>query len=315
VVVLVAAGASLLPFLGVAIPVGALVLLLTVALVRGSIPLLPAFERAEWARVLRLSVAYSAAAAVATFYVSITVVLTSLITGAKETGYYGASFRIFSVLAAIPLLLVNTAFPVVARAARDDRNRLSYAVQRLFEMTMILGTWLALMTGLGARFAIDVVAGESFRPAVAILQIQSAALLGTFLAVSLGSALLSLHRNMVLLVANGLALALSAGLTIALVPTIGAKGAAIATVSGEFALAAMYSVALFRRERAFSLSLGVVPRVAAAALAAAALLLIPGLDGIALVIAASVVYAAVLFAVRAVPPELLDAFRDRRAAT
>jgi O-antigen/teichoic acid export membrane protein len=316
VATLVAVGASLLPFLAVPIPVGALVLFLTVLLVRGDMPLLPAFARDQWARVLRLSVAFAAAAAVATFYVSITVVLTSLLASGRETGYYGVSFRIFSVLTAIPLLLVNSAFPVVARAARDDHTRLSYAVQRLFEIAVILGAWLALATALAARVAVDVVAGSGFDRSVGVLRIQAVGLLGTFLAVTLGSTLLSLHRNRALVVSNLLALGLSAALTIALVPVVGARGGAIATVCGELTLSGLYAFDLFVRDRAFGLSLAVVPRVAAATAAAVGLAFVPGLTGIALVAAATAVYGVMLLVTRALPRELLDAFlQPRRAAT
>ena len=244
VVALVAAGAGLLPFLAVTIPVGVLVLALTVALLRGSAPVVPLFERAEWRRILHLTVVYAVAAAVGTIYVGVTVIVTSLVGTAQETGYYGASYRIFTVVGNIPLLLVGAAFPVLARAARDDRERLQYALGRVWEMALILGVWIGLILGAGAPFAIDVVAGSGFDPAVPVLRIQAAAIVGGFLAVTLGYLLLSIRRHTALLVANSIALGGSLLLTLVLVPSYGAKGAAIATVAGEFGLAIAYSSVL-----------------------------------------------------------------------
>ena len=310
-VLLVVAGARLLAFLAIPIPVGVVVGAATVWLVRRQMPLRPAFDAAVWRRVLGWTLAYSAAAAVATVYVSITVVLTSLLASDTETGYYGASFRIFSVLAAIPLLLVGSAFPVVARAASNDRDRLSYVVQRLFEIAVIFGMWMTIVTVLGAQFVIDVVAGAKFDPAVPVLQIQGVALIGTFLSVTWGTTLLSLHRHTTLLVTNVVGLATSIGLTFALVPTLGAKGAAIATLVGELVLAALYMGVLFVRDR-LAVSITVVPVVLAAAGAAFALALVPGLSGIALVAAATVAYFVILFAFRALPVELLEALVERR---
>jgi O-antigen/teichoic acid export membrane protein len=310
-VLLVLVGARLLAFLAIPIPVGVIVGAATVWLVRRQMPLRPAFDAAVWRRVLGWTLAYSAAAAVATVYVSITVVLTSLLASETETGYYGASFRVFSVLAAIPLLLVGSAFPVVARAASNDRDRLSYALQRLFEIAVIFGTWMTIATVLGAEFVIHVVAGSGFDPAVPVLQIQGVALIGTFLSVTWGTALLALHRHMVLLVTNVVGLATSIGLTFALVPTLGAKGAAIATLVGEFALTGLYMAVLLVRDR-LAVSVSVVPVVLAAAGGAFALALVPGLSGIALVAAASVVYFLILFAFRALPVELLEALVERR---
>jgi O-antigen/teichoic acid export membrane protein len=177
---------------------------------------------------------------------------------------------------------------------------------------VIFGAWLAVATILGAQFAIDVVAGKAFQPSVAVLQIQGAALLGTFLTVTWGTGLLALHRHTALLTANLLGLATSALVTVALVPDHGAKGAAIATLAGEFVLAAVYTVALLGRDRRLRPSAWVVPKAAVATAAALALALVPSLTGLLLVLAATVVYFAVLWILRGIPSELHEAFLEGR---
>jgi O-antigen/teichoic acid export membrane protein len=305
VVLLVVAGAGLLPFLAVSIPVGIGLLIATLVLVGRDAPFIPRFGRAEWRKITSTTFAYVAASAVGTIYVSLTVIVTSLVGTAKETGYYGASFRIFTVLGNVPLLIVGAAFPVLARAARDDRRRLEYASARVWEMSLIVGTGIALTLAAGARFAIDVVAGPGFGPAVPVLQIQAAAILGSFLAVALAYVLLSLHRHTALLVSNCLGLVLSLVLTLTLVPSLGAKGAAIATVAGEFALAVAYFAAL--RRAALRLPLRIILPVGAAA-GIAATLVFASLSSLVLAAAVGTVYVVLLFAFRAVPPEVLEAF-------
>jgi O-antigen/teichoic acid export membrane protein len=312
VVALVLAGSGLLPFLAVPLPVSAVLLVLTILLVRGLIPFRPAFERTQWRGVLQLTIVYSAAAAVASIYTSLTVVVASLIATGKELGYYGASFRIFSVLTALPVLAVNLAFPILARAAQRDEERLKYVVQRLFEAAVIFGAWVSVATILGASFAIRVVAGSDFHPAVGVLQIQGAALLGTFLTVTWGTGLLALHRHRELLLANLLGLTTSGVVTAALVPSYGAKGAAIATVVGEFLLAVVYTLALLGPDRRLRVTIWVVPKVAAATAAALALALVPGLTDIPLVLAATAAYFGVLWALRGIPTELHEAFLQGR---
>ena len=310
VVILAAAGAGLIPIFAAAVPAAIVVLAANCVLVRSEVPLLPAFERAEWSRVTRLSVTYAAATAVGTIYLLITVVLTSLVGTSQETGYYGISFRIFLVVVNIPLLLVTSALPVLARAARDDRRRLAYALQRLLEIGAILGVWFALALVFGAEIAIKLIGGPKYAPAVGVLQIQGVAIIGTFISVTLGFVLLSLGQSRALLISNALALALSITLTLALVPPFGAKGAATATVVGEFALALFYAVALFGRGIVSGVSARFVGPVLLAAAAAAALALIPGLRNLPLVIAASVVYFLVLAALGAIPAELRAAFSE-----
>jgi O-antigen/teichoic acid export membrane protein len=311
VILLVVAGAGLLPFLAVPLPVGLLVLVMTIVLVRGAIPFRPAFERTQWKHVLQLTLVYSAAAAVASIYASLTVVIGSLLTSDKEIGFYGASFRVFSVLSAMPLLAVNLAFPILARAAENDESRFRYVIQRLFETSLIFGAWLSLATILGASFAIHIVAGPDFAPSVPVLQIQGAALVATFLTVTWGTGLLALHRHRALLLANLVGLATSGLTTILLVPDHGAKGAAIATLAGESALALSYTVALLGRDRRLRFEIAVIPKVMVAVAAALLIALIPGLERLPLVVAASAAYFAVLWALRAIPKELPASFMGR----
>jgi O-antigen/teichoic acid export membrane protein len=309
IVVLVVASAGLLPFFAATIPTSLLLLALMIPLVRGTAPLLPRFDRAEWVRILRLVGVYAAAAAVGTIYVSAVIVTTSLVGTAEESGYLGAAFRVFSVLGAIPLLLISTAFPVLARAAHNDPERLQYAIQRLIDISLIVGSWLALSTVLGAGVAINVVAGEDFRSAVPVLQILGAALLTTFLAVTGGLSLVSLRRHVALLVGNLVALTASVALTAALVPEFGAKGAAVATLVADCGIVVLYGLVLFR-VRSVRYDLELVPRVAIAAALSGAVVLTP-LDGVGLVLAATVIYWGVLFAVRGVPSEVIDALLRR----
>jgi O-antigen/teichoic acid export membrane protein len=309
VVVLLFADAGLLPFLAATIPASVVVLVVAIPLVRGMAPLLPRFERSEWLRVLRLVGVYAAAAAVGTIYVSAVIVTTSLVGTSEESGYLGAAFRIFTVLAGIPLLLVTTAFPVLARAAHTDRERLQYAVQRLVDIALIVGSWMAIATIFGAGVAVDIVAGDDFKPAVPVLEIQGVALIAVFLAVTGAFALVSLRRHVALLVGNSIGLAASVALTAALVPEFGAKGAAVATLAGESGLVLLYGAVLFGK-RLVHYDLDLVPRIVIAAAAASALALTP-LEDIPLVVAATVVYWGVLYLLRGIPPEVIDALLRR----
>jgi O-antigen/teichoic acid export membrane protein len=314
VLVLVAVGAGLLPFLAAPIPVSVLTLLLTIPLARGMVSLVPTFDRREWLRILRMTIAYSIAATVGTVYVAVTVLVISVVGTAVETGYYGASYRIFTVLGYLPVLLVGSAFPILSRAAKEDRLRLGYALQRLLEIALILGVWVTLCTALGAGFLIDLVAGPGFEAAVPVLEIQAFTLIATFLAATLSFALLSERRHNGVLVSNAIALAISVTVALALVPSLGAKGAAVATVVGESSLAVAYAIALFARAPDLRISLRLVPKVFVAAALAASLVFVPGLDGVVLAIAAGVVYIVVLLLLRGVPDELWKAFRAVRGA-
>jgi O-antigen/teichoic acid export membrane protein len=309
VVALVAAGAGLLPFLAATVPANLLLFLLWVPLVRGLAPLLPRFERSEWVGILRLVGIYAAAAAVGTIYVSAVIVTTSLVGTPEDSGYLGAAFRVFTVLAGIPMLLVSTAFPVLARAAFTDPERLQYAFQRLVDIALIVGSWMAIGTIFGAEIAIQVVAGPDFEPAVPVLQIQGLALITAFLSITAALMLVSLRRHHALLIVNVVGLSSAVALTAGLVPGFGAEGAAVATLLAELAIVVMYGAILLGK-RAVHYDLDLVPRIAVAAAAAAALAFTP-FGSLVLVVLSSVVYWGVLFALRGVPHEVIDALLRR----
>jgi O-antigen/teichoic acid export membrane protein len=312
IAVLVVVGASLVPFYVTAVVSALAVLIATVPLVRGSVALRPSFRDAEWRRLLGLTVPFAAANAVGAVYVYLAVVLLSIVSTEAQTGYFGASFRVFIVLTAVPGLLVASAFPILARAAREDARRLAYGLERLFEMLLVLGAGVTLLTALGAEVAIDIVGGEEFESAVGVLRIQSLALLASYLLATWGFGLLSLSLYRGLLLANAAALVVSVAFTLTLGHEYGAEGAAFATVAGETTLAVGYAIALLGARPDLRPSLRVVPRVVVALAAAAATLLVPGLPTVVRLVIAGIVYAGAAWLLRAVPAEVGEAIRSRR---
>ena len=311
VVALVLGGAELLPFLAAPIPVALALLAVTAVLVHGAVPFIPALDPRAWGGLLRLVLPYAAASAVGAVYVYLVVVITSLVADARETGYFGASFRVFMVVATIPGVLVASAFPVLARAARDDRLRLKYALQRLWDISLLVGTGAAVVTAVGAGVAIELVAGAGYEQSVSVLRILALAIVASFLVATWGYGLLSLAAYRSLLVANAIALGLSATLALALTPEYGADGAAVATVVGEWGLALAYGFLLMRPRPDLRVDPKLLPRVAVAAGLAAAVVLIPGLSEPVELVAAAAVYLAAIVALRAVPIEIWAALRRR----
>lgn len=312
IALLVLTGAGLLPFFAIQVPIGVGVLGLTVLLVRGRGSLWPALTRAEWARIKDAVLPYAAASAVGALYGYLAIIILSLVSTAQETGYFGAAFRIFLILAGVPALLAGSAFPILARAARDDHARLAYANQRLWDISLIVGSGIALATLVGAPLAIDLIAGSQFDASVDVLRVQAFALVPSFILVAWGIALLALARFRGILVANVVALLASAITTLALAPSYGAFGASFATLAGDTCLAVSYGIVLMRRNPEFRVSLELVPRVALAYGIGMCALLLPSSTSVRLV-AATATYLAALVALRAVPPEIWEALvRHRR---
>jgi O-antigen/teichoic acid export membrane protein len=306
IVLLVLLGAGVAPLLAIALGVNLLLIAPTAALARHQISLRIGLRPRHWLTLLKLTVSFSLATAVGTIYVYTAQIFTSLVSSEHQSGLFAASFRVFVVVAAVPGVLVGGALPLLARAARDDRERLAYALQRISEVSLILGVAASLSMLAGARFIVHVIAGEEYAAAAGVLQIQGLALIASFMLAGWSFALLSLRRYKGVLLANLAAFVVSCSLTIVLAGSHGAKGAAIATVCGESVLALASLLALARGHPELRPKPGIVLKVALATAPAVVLALLAGVPSLVRAVLALAVYGLVIAITRAVPAEMLE---------
>jgi O-antigen/teichoic acid export membrane protein len=314
IVALVLAGAGIVPLLAVAAPACLVSLVVTARLVRGTMPLRPEVRVATYGPLLRETFPFAIAIALNSVYFRVTVVVVSLSASALETGYFSTSFRVVEIIIALPVLVIGAAYPIVTRAHRDDPERFANVVRRMFELSVIAGVGIALLLVLGARFATDVLGGAEAAPAAPVLRIQALALIGTFVAVACGFPLLAMGRYRPLLVANALGLVVTLAVALALVPPLGARGAAIATVAAEVALAVATVTALMRARPELALPLAAVPIALAAGGAGVGVGHLLGIHPVADAAAGLAVYGAALAALGRFPPEVGHALRRGPAA-
>ena len=200
------------------------------------------------------------------FYRSAIVVM-SVTATAAETSYFGASYRILEALIVIPGLLCATAFPILARAARDDEDRTAFALQSLADVGLVLGTAAGLTLALAARPVVLFLAGADFEPSIPVLQIQAAALPATFLVSVWATGLWAIRGQRRLAIANCVGVAAAVTLSAIAGRTAGAEGVAIAMLVAEWLLATLYLAALVRQRPGLRPAARVVPKVALAACA------------------------------------------------
>jgi O-antigen/teichoic acid export membrane protein len=311
-VALVLVGAGLLPFLVALIPSSLAALAATWMLARREVHVRPAFNPGAWVALVRPALVVTLASGLAAIYVFTTQIITSLVASPVQTGLFAASLRVFVVIASIPGLMVTSALPLLARAARDDTERLEFALQGLFEVALIAGVGAGVLLVTGAEPIIAVIGGPKYAAAAAPLRIEGAAVLGTCLVPAWSLALLALHRHAALLITNVITLAVTAGLTLWLAPLIGARGAAVATVVGEWTLALTLLLALTRANRQLlPQAWPAVPRVACAGGVAMAAMLLP-IPAVSQLAVALVAYAALILTLRALPHELIELVPWRR---
>jgi O-antigen/teichoic acid export membrane protein len=310
VVILVALGASLLPFFAAQVAVGAVVLALTPLVVHVRRGLVPGYDRLTARSLVREALPLAVALAMNVIYFRVLVIMTSLLASEHETGLFGTSFRIFEVLFSLPLLVLSSALPLLSVAGRDDDERLRFGLQRMTEVALAVAIGLVLAVVALASPAIRLLGGPEFEGAAGVLRIQAFALVPVFLGQTWQLGLLSVRRQSALAWANGGALLFVLALGSVLVPVWGAHGAAAAAVVAETGLALLVYVFLKRARPTVAPRTGLLPRVALAAVPAFAAfaLPLPWPVEAPLVVA---VFVAAAVGLRAIPFELVHALRAR----
>jgi len=298
---------GLVAMLAVPLPSHLVVLALTLYFAAGAMPFGVSFAFGEWRDLLSKSVPIAMTTGVGVVYAYVAVLLLSLVTNDVQTGTFSASFRIFGVVAGVPGLLVASVLPIISRAARDDRERLNAAIQRTFEVSVTVGSGLALLTVVGAPVAIAIIGGAAFDQSVPVLQIQAIALICTAAIAALAFGLLGIGAFRSVLICNLLGVASIVLLTLALAGPLGAQGGALASVGGELVLSACFVYAAHRSGVALRWRIPTLSVLAALPLAVAALLV--DLPPLAEVFVAGALFVAALFALRIFPKELLRSFR------
>lgn len=306
VIVLVIAGARLDAFLAIQILVGLIVLAVVPLLVGRAGIVRPRWERVRQRGLLRTALPIAAALVLGQVYFRLVIVLMSLISNPTQVGYFGGSLRAMEALIALPILVASVALPVMAAAARENNlARLRYAIEGLSEGAVIAGVLIILVTIRAADPVMRVIGGAEFEPAGNVLRIQVVALLFIALYQIWTVALVALGRQRQLIFTNAVGLFAVAVFAAVLVPSLGAKGGAMASVAADIVLAGLIYWRLHLSTGRVIVRGGFLLRVAIAALASGASLLLP-IGDIPAAVVAAIVFLGVGFAVGMVPKELRD---------
>jgi O-antigen/teichoic acid export membrane protein len=311
VAILVSAGAGLLAFFGVQIAVAVVLIPVTLVLARVGVRFATGVRRATVMRLLRETLPLAVAFAMSVIYFRVLVVLVSLLSTETQTGLFGTSFRIFEMLIGLPTLILSVALPLLSVAGDEDDPRLRRGLQSMTEASLLIASILVVGIAILAEPGIRLIGGEEYLGAASVLRIQALALVPLFLVQTWQLGLIAGRAQRALAVANGLALAVVLVLGLALVPSGGAEAAAWVAVAAESSLALFLWIALGRMGPGRAPSLRVAWKVAVAAgLAAGVGYLLRDLPIIAACVA-TLVFAVVAFAMRAVPPDLYYALGFR----
>jgi O-antigen/teichoic acid export membrane protein len=236
-------------------------------------------------------------------------VIVFAIAGDREAGLYGAVYRIYERIQFLPAAVMTTLFPIFVAARAADPARVRRLFRLAFDALVLLSLPALTIVLAGPEPIVRLLFGAEFVEAAPALPL----LMATFVLVSVGYLAgyliiaYELQRRFVLIALVALVLNVTAN--VLLVPVAGFMAAAWITLGTEL-LVATWTTVLVCRTIGVWPEWGRVARVALVALAAGAggwVLRRAGVPVVLWMVAAAVLYAALLLALRVVRRDELRA--------
>lgn len=246
IVILVVAGAGLVPFFAAYALASLAAAGLALGLAHGEAMLVPRFSAERWRPLLADSAMYAAATAVYVVYFRVVMLVVSIEGSARQAGLFATAYRVIEFTAAVGGVLAATATPVLARRYAGGAAALGRAARGALAPMVAAGVAASVVLWVGAPLLMDLIGGKATDGAVSVLRIMAPIPATTFALFGMGAILLVMRRYRALLAVNVAALATALGLALVLVPSHGARGAAWAALAGEVVAVAGQLAALLR---------------------------------------------------------------------
>lgn len=195
--------------------------------------------------LLRWAIPLGVVYALTSFYWRIDIVLLSLMDSQRAVGIYGLAYKVVDTIYVLPAFVTLTLLPEFARLARDTRRR-DELVEKASAVMQVAAVPLVVFSVAFADEIVAMAGGSAFDDAAVVLRILMIGVALGFLRAVFTEALIAANRQLWLMYATGLLLAVNVALNLALIPVLGARGAALAFSASE-ALALVLVVRLFRR--------------------------------------------------------------------
>lgn len=171
--------------------------------------------------------------AVSTF-AKIDQVLLKFLVNEEGVGFYSAAVRIVEAWYFIPMAVTTSMFPAILNAKKTNEKEYLKRLEKLYDLMAVLSIFIALFISLLSGVIIQLFYGERFIYSSSVLAIYIWSGVATFLGVASNQFLiaenltkLSLYRSVFGMVTNIL-------LNFLLIPPLGIKGAAFATLFSYF---------------------------------------------------------------------------------
>jgi O-antigen/teichoic acid export membrane protein len=221
-----------------------------------SIPRLIPF--AAVARIIKVVIPLALLSGMGVLYQRLGVLALAWLAGEAATGWYSASLRVVEVFKIVHISVLGGLFPLFARFSFLENGLMEADLQRLRSLSRwslcllcAISLGAALVLKIAAPVIITLVYGSGFEASIPVLQIQAWILVPYAITSHQSLVLVARDKERWVLLATVLALFPLTVLSLALVPVMGATGAARASLAAEIGLAITLWISRWLEEKRF----------------------------------------------------------------
>lgn len=227
------------------------------------------------------------------------VLLIAWLASVTEGGYFLVSHKIVLALGvSLGTLYQENVYPTLSRLQAQDPEAATRFVERVNRVGLTAMLPLAVIVSAESAWLVDLLFGQAYRPAGAVLQVTAYAIPIVLLVGGLNNHLLAASRTADVLRSDLVATAVHLSTALFLVPTAGAIGGAWANVAGRVAALATASVQVGRLQHRFPFTIRTAGVVASGAIMATMVVFLPIPSTLLRLVVASTAYLVALFALR-----------------
>jgi O-antigen/teichoic acid export membrane protein len=187
-------------------------------------------------RFLQASLPFGISNVIWSIYFNIDSVILALLRDAETVGIYGAAFRIVAVTFTLAYAVTSVFTPLLFSAFDRTAPEFLHHVKRMLVFLLLLGAGVGGSLFLFAGPIVELILGSAYSDAVLVMRVLSVAAMIRCVNYGLSEVLTTSRRQRMRLRLEGAMLAANVAANIALVPSLGALGAALAFVIGEVLL-------------------------------------------------------------------------------
>lgn len=186
--------------------------------------------------IFKAAIPFALAGAFVKIYNSVDTVLLSSFIGDEAVGLYSVPFKLTFAFQFVPMAFTAALYPAMSRYWATDRDHLGRVLYKAMKYLSILVMPLVVGAVVLGQDIIFAIYGPAYGPSVLALQILIVTLISVFLDFPLGSVLNASDRQIIQTKLMGLAMLVSIGLNLLLIPHMSFLGAVIASLVSHFVL-------------------------------------------------------------------------------